>query len=147
MARNCTRSFDEELISGYLDGALPQVDAQRVRLHVEDCSACRALYEELRTLRETARTTRFSGPDEDEWPELPKTRPGRFSFSLGWVVIIAWVLVVSGLAVWRFLAAAENPLDVFLVLGFPGGILLLFVSVLIDRLKALKTDRYRGVQR
>ena len=147
MARNCTRSFDEELISGYIDGALPQVDAQRVRLHVEDCGACRTLYEELRTLREAARSTRFDSPRDEEWPELPRTKPGRFSFSLGWVVLIAWLTVVSGLSLWRFLTEADNPFEIFLMLGLPGGLLLLLISVLMDRLKELKTDRYRGVHR
>ncbi len=102
MARNCTRSFDEELISGYLDGALPQVQSQKVRLHVEDCGACRNLLGELRTLRETAMSTRFKSPADDEWPELPRTVPGRLSRRMGWVVLIAWLLVVTGLALWRF---------------------------------------------
>ncbi len=147
MARNCTRSFDEELISGYLDGALPQVQSQRVRLHVEDCGACRSLLEELRTLRETAMSTRFNSPADDEWPELPRTVPSRFSRRMGWVVLLAWLLVVTGLALWRLVTQAGDPLEIFLALGLPGGILLLFVSVLMDRLKALKTDRYRGVHR
>ena len=32
--------FDEALISGYLDGELTQGDAQRVRVHLEDCAVC-----------------------------------------------------------------------------------------------------------
>ena len=147
MARNCTRSFDEELISGYLDGALPQMEAQRVRLHIEDCGACRSLLNELGTLRETAMSTRFQAPNDDEWPELPKTRTGRLSRSVGWVVFITWLLVTSGLALWRFLTSSGDPLEIFLVLGLPGAILLLFVSVLLDRLRELKTDRYTGVHR
>ena len=147
MAQNCTRSFDEELISGYLDGALPQVQAQRVRLHVEGCAACRGLYEELRTLRETAISTRFDAPADDEWPELPQTRPGRISRSLGWILLIAWLMVVSGFSLWRLLTQTGDPLEIFLMLGLPGSVLLLFVSVLTDRLRDLKTDRYRGVHR
>ncbi len=147
MAPNCTRSFDEELITGYLDGALPQIQSQRVRLHVEDCGACRTLLEELRTLRETAMSTRFNGPGDDEWPELPRTVPGRFSRGMGWIVLIAWLLATTGLALWRLLTQAGDPLEIFLMLGLPGGILLLFVSVLMDRLRDLKTDRYRGVHR
>ncbi len=147
MAQDCSRSFDEELISGYLDGALPQVQSQKVRLHVEDCGACRNLLTELKTLREAAMSTRFKSPDDDEWPELPRTVPGRLSRRMGWVVLIAWLLVVTGLALWRFLTQAGDPLEIFLALGLPGGILLLFVSVLMDRLRDLKTDRYRGVHR
>ena len=92
-------------------------------------------------------TTRFEAPDDDEWPELPQTRPSLFSRSLGWTVLVAWLLVVTVLALWRFLSQNDNPLEVFLVLGLPGGLLLLFFSVLLDRLRALKTDRYRGVHR
>ncbi len=147
MAENCTRSFDEELISGYLDGALPQVQSQKVRLHVEDCGACRNLLDELATLRETAMSTRFLSPADDEWPEVPRTVPSHFSRKLGWVVLGAWLLAVTGLALWRFFTQAGDPLEIFLALGLPGGILLLFLSVLMDRLRDLKTDPYRGVHR
>ena len=147
MSHNCIRSFDEELISGYLDKALPQMDSQRVRLHVEDCDACRTLLGELRTLREAAMSTRFKAPDAERWPELPRTRSSIFSRSVGWVVLISWLLVTSGLALWRFLAEAGDPLEIFLVLGLPGALILLFASVLVDRLREAKTDRYRGVHR
>ena len=56
-------------------------------------------------------------------------------------------MVVTGLAAWRFITQAGDPLEIFLALGLPGGLLLLFVSVLMDRLRDLKTDRYRGVHR
>ena len=147
MAKKCTCPFDEEMISGYLDGALPQVQAQKVRLYVEDCEACRALLEELRTLRETAMSTRFNGPADDEWPELPQTRPGRLSRTMGWVMILAWLVAITGLALWHFFTDAHSPLEILLMLGLPGGLLLLFISVLMDRLRDLKTDRYSGVHR
>lgn len=147
MSQTCNRSFDEEQISGYLDHALPQVQAQRVRIHLEDCSDCRALYEQMRSLRETARSTRFQPAAEDSWPEMPHTRSGFFSRSLGWLVLVAWLLTISGYALWQFLSASANPFEIFLVLGLPGALLLLFLSVLLDRLRDLKTDRYRGVHR
>ncbi len=147
MAEKSKLPFDEELISGYLDGVLPQVQSQKVRLHLEDCEASRDLLAELETLREATMSTRFLSPADDEWPELPTTIPSRFSRNLGWVVLVAWLLVVTGLALWRFFTQAGDPLEIFLALGLPGGILLLFLSVLMDRLRALKTDRYRGVHR
>jgi len=147
MTNNCTRSFDEALLSGYLDRALPQVESQKIRIHLEDCGECRALYEELRTLRETTMSTNFKVPDDDQWPELPKTRPSRFSRSLGWTLLVSWLVVISVLTLWRFLSQASDALEIFLILGLPGGLLLLFCSVLMDRLHELKSDRYRGVQR
>lgn len=147
MTTTCERPFDEELVSGYLDGALPQGQAQRVRLHLEDCGECRKLHREIQTLRQTARSTRFETPGDDEWPELPRTRPSLWSRFAGWTLLIGWAVAVAVFALWRFLAHAGDPLQVFLVLGLPGALLLLFLSVLFDRLRDLKTDRYRGVQR
>ena len=62
-------------------------------------------------------------------------------------MLIAWIAVVTSLALWRFLSQTGDPLEIFLVLGLPGGLLLLLASVLMDRLRELKTDRYRGVHR
>ncbi len=147
MTTTCERPFDEELVSGYLDGALPQATAQRVRLHLEGCGECRRLHREMEALRQTAITTRFKIPGEGEWPELPRTLPSRWSLSLGWTVLVAWTAVIVVVALWRFLSATGDPLQVFLVLGLPGALLLLFFSALFDRLRDMKTDRYRGVQR
>lgn len=147
MTRTCERAFDEVLLSGYLDHALNQAQAQQIRVHLEDCAECNSLFEEMRTLREAARTTAFKGPDESEWPELPKNLVSRFSRSLGWLLMVSWLTIVSGLALYRFLSEAGDPLEVFLVLGLPGAFVLLFTSVLLDRLNELKTDRYRGVER
>ena len=147
MATSCARPFDEELLSGYLDGALPQNQAQRVRLHVEGCRDCRRLLAEIETLRSAAMETKFEAPAEEQWPELPATRPSWISRSLGWTLVVAWSLVVTVVALWRFVSNTGDPLEIFVGLGLPGGLLLLFVSVLLDRLRDLKTDRYTGVHR
>ena len=138
-------SFDETLITGYIDRALPQQEAQKARLHLEDCDSCRKLHDEFLALREAALSTRFAEPDT--WPELPKTLPSRFSRSLGWTLLVAWLIVAATVALWRFVTSTGDPLVVFLGLGLPGGLLLLFLSVLLDRLRELPNDRYRRIQR
>ena len=147
MTHSRPHTFDESMISGYLDGTLTQRDTQRARLHLEDCETCRALHRELLAMREAALSTPFQVPADDDWPELPKTPASRLSRYLGWGILGIWLLVVSAFALWRFLSQTGDPLEVFLVLGLPGAFLLLFASVVIDRLQDMKTDRYRGVQR
>ena len=147
MATECERSFDEELLTGYLDHALPQAQAQRVRLHLEDCRPCRTFYEELRTLRQAALTTHFASPDEEEWPELPKTRGSRLSRASGWWLMAIWLVVTGSISLWHYFEENHDPLEIFITFGLPGAFLLLFLSVLLDRLRDLKTDRYRGVHR
>ena len=50
--------FPEELLSGYLDGALTQQEEQRVRLHLERSPEARAMLEDLAALRSAARPGR-----------------------------------------------------------------------------------------
>lgn len=147
MATECERSFDEELLTGYLDHALPQRQAQRVRLHLEDCSPCRKFYNELSTMRQAALDTHFATPEEDTWPELPQTRASWLSRTTGWWLMAIWLVVTGGFSVWKYFQEHHDPLEIFITFGLPGAFFLLFLSVLLDRLRDLKTDRYRGVHR
>ena len=147
MTSPCTRPFDETLLTGYLDQALPHRQTQRVRLHLEDCPTCKAMLDEMGTLRQAALDTRFLVPDDDGWPELPKSRISALSRSAGWFLVIGWMSIVSGLSLWHLVAETGDPLTIFLVLGLPGGVALLFLSVLRDRLQDLKTDPYREIHR
>ena len=139
--------FDEELLSGFLDGTLSHREMQRVRLLIESNQEAKRVFREMQALRETALSTRFIAPDDEAWPELPATRMSRASRSIGWLLICSWLAVVTVLALWRFLSQTGDPLEIFLVLGLPGGFVLLFVSVLLDRLRHLPNDRYRNVHR
>lgn len=147
MAQTQPSPINEELLSGYLDNALPQAEAQKIRVLLEDDAQLRAVYEDLKLLRDAAATTNFVTPPDDAWPEWPQTPMSRFSRSIGWTVMVAWLIVVCGFALWRFASSTGDPLEVFLVLGLPGAFVLLFLSVLIDRIRDLKTDRYRGIHR
>ncbi len=141
------RPFDEELISGYLDGALTQQEAQRVRLYLEQSVEGKALFEEMKTLREATSSTEFLLPENNQWPELPQGHFSWLSRSLGWTLISLWLTIVTAYAPWKFFAHSADPFRIFLFLGLPGGLVLLFLSVLVERLRELKADRYRGVHR
>jgi anti-sigma factor RsiW len=152
MTDSPTRSgtaFPEELLSGYLDGALTQQDEQRVRLHLERSPAARALYQELAAMREAGRTTRFPAVEDLQWSEAARTPGSALARRLGWVLVILCPLLWIGSAV--TLASWEEPPPTAgwlfaLVAGAGlGGGLLLLVSVIADRLRDSRGDRYRRV--
>ena len=84
MPEQCDRRFDEVLLTGYLDDALVQGDEQRVRVHLEDCTSCRTLVEELAAAREATMSSTFDTPRDHEWPEMPRTGASRLAHRLGW---------------------------------------------------------------
>ena len=139
--------FDEALLSGYLDGMLTQQDAQNVRLHLEKCSTCNQLVTEMKALREVTMTSTFSTPPDDQWDERPRGTVSRLSFGLGWVIIIAWAIGLLGFFLGHIWSGPESLTEKLLVFGSISGFALLLLSVLIDRLKNLESDRYRGVKK
>ncbi len=147
MTDRCPTSFDQSLISGHLDGELTQAAAQKVRLHMEGCTRCRALYDELRIMREAAMSTRFVEPSDDQWDERPRGISSLFSRSLGWLLAIVWLATVAGYALWHVWQSPEALFEKVLVFGGLTAFGLLFLSVLIDRIRTGRTDRYRGVER
>ncbi len=147
MNETCQRPFDEALLSGYLDHALTQEEEQRVRLHLEDCPSCRALVDDLREMRETTMTTRFETPTDDQWSEAPRGAASGLAFGLGWLMVLLWAVGLTGFALGQLWAGDMSIWEKFLAFGAVSGFTLLFVSVLIDRLRTAPKDRYRGVKK
>jgi len=141
-------TFDEALISGYLDGELTQGDAQRVRLHLEDCARCRQTANEMRELKEATMTTEFQLPEDTQWDETPRGTASRIFHNFGWLLAIAWAVGLGAYLIWQVASdsesiQAEGLIGVGLILAFA----LIVLSALIDRLKTRKTDPYRKVKK
>ena len=147
MPETCGRSFEETLLSGFVDGALTQADEQRVRLHLEDCGTCRRQVEEIRQLREVTMSAEFNVPPDDQWSERARTGGSRLSIGVGWIIVIVWAAMFGGYAAWELWTSDEPLLGKLIVFGGWTGFGLLLLGVLLDRLKAMKTDRYREVEK
>ena len=147
MKQVCQTDFDETLLSGYVDGELTQAENQRVRLHLEECAACARLVEDLLRIREAAMATYFPIPSDAEWNERPRTTGSLWLRRLGWTLLTVWILGAGALAVSGFMEGSAAWYEKALVGVLVGGGLLLFLSVFLDRLKALKTDRYGRVEK
>lgn len=141
----CSRPFDESLLSGYLDGALIQLDEQRVRVHLEDCPECRRLLSELAVLREAARSSRFSLPRDEQWRETARTPTTQWLRHAGWLLLAAWL---GGSLLYTGVALREAPTWLLaLALCGLGGLALLLASVGLDRLRDLRHDPYREIEK
>lgn len=147
MSEACPHSFDEQLLSGHLDHELTQAEEQQVRVHLEDCEICREQFGQLELMRKASMSTPFAIPDDEQWNEQPRTGASHLFRGTGWILVIAWFAVSLGFAAWTFATEPGHPLIKLLVVSGLAGMGLLFVSVLLDRLRSAKTDRYRRVQK
>jgi hypothetical protein len=136
-----------EKLSGYLDGELTQQERQRIDLHLEACDDCTKLLGELTELRARMSESLLGGRGEDRWRESMDDGGVQLSRGIGWILVIASVLFLGGIAVVHFIAdPGIGGGTKLLIGGFYLGLAALFVSVLRQRLIESKTDKYKDVE-
>ena len=146
------RKVDEhvgELLSGYIDGELTQQDRQRVALHCENCATCRDSLAELEALRARIGRSTLSAIGQDVWREAMNDKATKTTRGLGWLLLAGGLLLAAGIGVYEFLSTGWTTLSLsekVIVTGIYGGLLLLFVSVLRQRLVERKSDKYKDVE-
>lgn len=139
----------DELLSGYLDDELTQKDRQRVDRHIEGCARCTARFRELDTLSASVGRLRvdMAPEDRERWRKVMDNAFERTANGIGWVLVVGAVFVLVGYAGYEFLLAdVEPPMVKWAVGALYLGLAVLLLSVLRQRLKARKMDRYKDVE-
>jgi len=136
----------KEKLSGYLDGELTQQDSQQVRVHLEGCDECAKLHQELFDLKKKIKTVESDNGEAVELDKIINDLGAKQTQHWGWIMVIIGYVMIVGYAIVTFLI--DNQLNTFekiatFLLGIGG--LLLFYSVLRQRLIALKTDKYKDI--
>jgi predicted anti-sigma-YlaC factor YlaD len=137
----------DDRLSGYLDGELAQGDRQQVEVHLESCSKCHEAFEEMARLRDAVGRLPFDSMSQDEWSKIMSDVTVRTSRGVGWFLYVAGLMGLCGYAAYEF--AVDDAVPALIKSGIGAlilGIVLLFVSVLRERLMARKTDKYEDVQ-
>jgi anti-sigma factor RsiW len=137
-----------DLLSGLIDSELTQQDRQRVQLHIDDCSPCRSQLDDMLAMRERLGKAQLSNRDHDVWREAMDDTTVKASRGIGWLLLIGGALLAAGVGIYEFVIHASSmPLTGKLIIGGTyGGLLLIFISVLRQRLVERKTDRYKDVE-
>ena len=92
-------------------------------------------------------TTEFQAPDDTQWDETPRGSVSGFLHNFGWMIALAWLVAIIGYGIWQAGTDVENLWEVVLVFGLWLGFGLVFLSVLIDRVRTFKTDPYRRIEK
>lgn len=138
----------QKMLSAYLDNELTQADAQRVRIHLEDCEDCRGAFHQLEQLRRLTADMTFVDPQEDKMNELQQRLSVRAPLRAGWVFLLAGV--VGWIAYALFLLITNPPAmtpENLIAGAILVGLALLLVAAIRQRRLELPGDRYRGVKK
>ncbi|MBN1125314.1 MAG: zf-HC2 domain-containing protein, partial [Sedimentisphaerales bacterium] len=142
----------KDLLMGYLDGELSEGQKQELEKHLQTCSACREELESFRKLIAITDEVTLLEPEDKLWELYWGGIYNRIERSLGWMLfgIAAIALLIYG-GFETVKALVKDPtIGIILKIGICamiGGLVILFVSVLRERLFFWNHDRYKDVRR
>jgi predicted anti-sigma-YlaC factor YlaD len=143
---------DAALLSAYVDGELAAQDLARVEAYLAENAAARREVEKIRQLKTMTGSLRLKDPPPEEWEIFWRGVYNRLERSVGWLLLLAGLVICGGWAMWQLAVAlylSENlPMIVKLAVGLgASGLLVLLVSVIRERIYKRQRTRYRHVIR
>lgn len=137
-------SVTNEDLMRFLDGELPPEEVARVK---EALQASTELQRELRiyeAIRDDVGGLTYDPPaHRSVWDGVQRrlTRP------MGWILFISGAILWMAYGSWVFATSAANPVEKLAVGALAIGFLILLGSTVSERIRDLRTDPYRDIQR
>ena len=140
------------LMMGLIDDELPDNEKQEVQKHLKSCSACQVQYNSFIKLKEEEKFMNELPQSEEIFDEYWTHIYNRIERATGWVILSvgAIILLTYGAYIMleTFFYDKSEPLTLkFGVAFFAIGLSVVFVSVLREKLRLRKNDKYRRILR
>jgi hypothetical protein len=136
------------LLVGLLDGELNPQETAEVHEHLRRCSKCREEYGTLRETSEKLEAVNFEEPSDEILHRLWRNPFSRLSRIGGLLLVLLGYLTLIGYAVFKFFTSGNEEIwDKLPIAAILIGFIILFVLVILERVKTYKKDPYRGIER
>ena len=141
-----------ELISSYLDNELDEDGRRVVEEHIEKCPECRKEYGEMAKFEEVMREMSLKQPPKEAWEVYSESVYNRVERGIGWILLSIGAMIIlffAGYQIVRgFIQDPTIPLIVKagILLGL-GGVVVLLVSLVRERLFVNKRERYKEIKK
>ncbi len=140
------------LMTGYLDGELNEEEIVALRQHLKTCTKCRAEWEMFKKLKEETSQMKFKPFPEMFWDDYWENVYNRIERGIGWIFFSVGAIILLAYGAFElfenFFMNPKEPLIEKVGFGFfLLGFIIVFVSVLREKLMIRKVDKYRRVKR
>jgi predicted anti-sigma-YlaC factor YlaD len=142
----------KELIASYLDNELDEAQRRLVEEHMEKCPECQREYGEMARFEEVMRKMTLKQPPKEAWQVYSESVYNRVERGIGWILLSIGAMIIlffCGYQVVKgFIQDPTIPLIVKagILLGL-GGVVILLVSVVRERVFVHKRERYKEIQK
>ena len=140
------------LMMGYLDNELNEQEKKMFTEHLDQCPDCKKELAEFTELKQLADEVALTEPTDELWQQYWKNIYNRFERTLGWILlsVAAIILLIYGGFKLIEEIIQDPTVDIVLKVGLVtliGGVAILFVSALRERLYLRKKDPYKDIRR
>lgn len=134
----------EVLITGHLDGELDAAQQAKLEAHLKTCSVCRREFDAMKTLVVgTSACFAVDSPPDEVWDTFLERVYNRLERKTGWWLLILGVLALAGYGAVLFVREPWATAGTKFLLTVPVvGLAILFISVLRQRIRVARNDRY-----
>ena len=135
------------MITGYLDDELSPEQRQRLEGHLSTCQECRGELANLGDLKENLAMIKFKEPSDAELERYWKSVYNRLERGLGWVLFSVGAIILLCYGGFKLIEQVIKDPRVALLfkiglVALVFGVVILFVSLLRERLAVGKVDKY-----
>ncbi len=135
------------MITGYLDDELSPQQQQRFKGHLSTCPYCTRELANLGDLKENLAMIKFKEPSDAELERYWKSIYNRLERGLGWILFSAGAIIVLCYGGFKLIEQViKDPSIAWLfkigLIALVFGAVVLFVSLLRERLAIRKVDKY-----
>jgi Putative zinc-finger len=136
------------MLVGLIDDELMPEEINDVNKHLNRCEQCRQEFDEMAELSEKLGLPSFKEPEDEVLEQLWKSPYSHFVRNAGIVLVIGGYLALVGYALYEFMInKSEETFSKIAIAGLIIGFLIILGSVIRERIKTYKTDRYKEVKR
>jgi predicted anti-sigma-YlaC factor YlaD len=142
----------EELLNALVDGELDALDEQRLQKHLESCPRCRAELRRLEQLEGIMARVTLPQLADREWEKHWASLYNRLERGVGYTLAGLGALVLLGYGLYRFTNEwlSDTSVPVVFKVGvclLIGGLLVLAVSTIREKIVTYRHDRYKEIVR
>lgn len=139
--------YYQKLLMGLLDGGLSAEEKASLEMHLGECSECRRELEGFQKVKGVVQTMKYKEPPDEVWEKYWSRVYNRLERGLGWILssVGAMILLFYG----GFKAVEElikDPTVAALlkvaILVLLAGLVILFVSIVRERIFTYRHDKY-----
>ena len=140
------------LLTAAVDGELTPEDEREFNRLLSGSADCQREWEEYGKLKEATMQLKFTQPSEEVWDRYWLNVYNRIERGLGWILTSIGAMIVLFYAAFKAVESiiADPKLEWYLkagILAVVGGLVILLVSVVREKLMTRKTDKYKEILR